>query len=167
MAAPHLDAKELADLWRRMYHAAGTGAIPLAPADAEDVTQDAMLRLVQEEERKGAPPLIVRGLWLLRQAKVEHVRRRNRAKEPKLQVIEGDGPEFAVVDAGMRLIELKDLVQRELGADGLEAALSSMIGETEEELGRRVGWTPARAHAARRRIRRGKKRLLEQLLDDD
>jgi DNA-directed RNA polymerase specialized sigma24 family protein len=167
VAAPNLDPKELAELWRRMHNSAGAGAIPLPAADAEDVTQEAMLRLVQEEEREGAPPLIARGLRLLRQAKIEHVRRRNRAKEPKFHVVGDDEPEPSRLDAALRLVELEDVIRREVGEDGLEAARGRVARETETELGSRPGWTPERAHAARRRLLRGRERLLDQLLDDD
>jgi DNA-directed RNA polymerase specialized sigma24 family protein len=165
VAAPHLDPKELAELRQRLHRAAGSGAVPIPSADTEDVTQEAMLRLVQEEPREDAPPIAARAFRLLHQAKVDYLRRRNRVKEPKLEVL-SDEHASPQPDPELRLFELEDVICREVGEDALEAARARVVRETEKELGAREGWSAERAHAARRRLLRGRDRLLDQLLDD-
>ena len=143
--------------------AAAAGAVP--PADVEDVTQDAMLKLVREQPRAEAPSLVVRGFVALRQARAEYLRRMNRAKEPPLAAVDID-EETGHPDAAMRLIELEDLLRTVCGEDALELARARQAGMTERELAEQPGWTPQRAGAARKRLTRAADRLRSALVYD-
>jgi hypothetical protein len=129
------------------------------------VTQEAMLKVVSEEQRERAPSLIVRGFVALRQARAEYFRRRSRAKEPPLEALDLH-EEVGRVDAEARLMELEDLVRTECDEDALEFARARMVRSTERELAEEEGWTPQRAGAARKRLKRAGDRLRSALLDD-
>lgn len=165
MAVPEPTPEELQTLRNRLQRAAGHGEVPIPRSDVEDVTQEALLRLVREQPDESAPSLVVRGFVALRQAKVDYVRRRNRAKEPPLALLE-DHAEVGSEDAELRLLELEETLRHEVGADALEVARARQVGMTEAELASQPGWTPQRAGAARRRLKRAADRLRAQLLDD-
>lgn len=165
MAVPEPTPEELQALRTRLQRAAEHGRVPIPRADVEDVTQDALLKLVREKPNEGSPPLVVRGFVALRQAKVDYVRRRKRAKQPPLEVLD-DQAEVARLDVELRLLELEETVRHEVGGDALEVARARQVGMTEAELAGQPGWTSQRAGAARRRLKRGADRLRAELLDD-
>jgi DNA-directed RNA polymerase specialized sigma24 family protein len=165
MAQPKPTPHELKALTERLVRTAGTGAIPIPFDDREDVAQETMLRLVKETPRADAPPLHVRSLATLKQVKVDHLRRRSRAKEPELAVVE-DLERVGREDDAMRLMELRETVTAVLDEEALAVAEAQVDGMTEAELGTEPGWTDKSAHAARRRLKRGAERLRTELLDD-
>jgi hypothetical protein len=161
---PEPTPEELRALRVRLHHStAAGGTVPAA--DVEDVTQEAMLKVVCEEQREEAPSLVVRGFVALRQARAEYFRRRSRVKEPPLEALELH-EEVGRADAEARLIQLEDMVRAECGEDALEMARARQAGMTERELAEQLGWTPQRAGAARKRLKRAGDRLRSALIDD-
>jgi DNA-directed RNA polymerase specialized sigma24 family protein len=161
---PDPSNEELRALRTRLRHSAAAGGTVPA-ADVEDVAQEAMLKLVREERREDAPSLVVRGFVALRQARAEYFRRRSRAKEPPLEALELH-EEVGRADAEARLMELEDMLRALCGEDALEMARARQAGMTERELAEQPGWTPQRAGAARKRLKRAGDRLRSALLDD-
>jgi hypothetical protein len=147
-----------ADLVRR-----GAGRVPAA--DIEDVAQEALLKVVREDLREGAPGLARRGGRAFKHARAEYFRRRNRAKEPPLEALE-DQADIEIEDPVLRVFELEDLVRGEAGPDAVEVARARASRLTQRELGDEPGWTPQRAEAASRRLRRARRRLAEEMLDE-
>jgi len=165
VAIPEPTPDELKALTERLTRAAATGEISIPRADREDVAQEAMLRLVRERPNPTPPPLVARGLRALSLAKIDYVRRKNRAKEPVLEVIE-NVEDLSREDAEMRLVELRQSICRDVDADALAVAEARAVGMTEAEIARQDGWTSERAHSAKRRLRRAQPRLRRSLLDD-
>lgn len=165
MAVPEPTREQLEELRARLLRAAPHGRVRIPTNDVEDVTQEALVKLVREKPKDNPPPLLVRGFTALRQAKVDYVRQRNRAKEPPLEALD-DHIEVGHPDAGLRLLELEEMVMWEAGPDALRFARARQAGMTEAELAAEPGWTPQRAGAARRRLQRGIDRLRNELLDD-
>lgn len=165
MAVPEPTVEELRALSADLTRAAGRGSVHVPVPDREDVAQEALLKLVQERPKETAPPLRVRAFAALRNAQVDYLRKKTRAKEPVLLAVENmDG--ISCEDPEIRLAELRQVIEQLAGADALEIAEARMIGETEAEVGTRPGWTPQRAHAGRRQLNRMGSVIADELLDD-
>lgn len=139
----------------------------IPPADAEDVAQEAALKLVREKPRSGAPAFPIRWFAAIKQARSEYYRKRSRAKEPPLEELDAldTHAEPARDDSAIRLMELHDVVRAVAGDDALDVARGRQIGMTAAELAREPGWTPQRVEAARRRLKRGTDAIIESLED--
>jgi len=165
MAAPEPSRDELRQLRADLLHGATRGRLYVPSADAEDVTQQALMKVVREPPHDDAPPLIVRGRAALKRAKVDYLRKRTRVSEPVVQPLE-TAADIGAIDARILLVELEETLRREVGPDALEYAKARQDGLTEKDLAQQLGWTPQRAGAARKRLSRAIDVMRAELLDD-
>jgi DNA-directed RNA polymerase specialized sigma24 family protein len=163
-SAPKPNQQELRELRDELLTAART-RLRTSPSDAEDVTQEALIRLVTEDVRENAPPLRVRGRRALKLAVSDLFRARRRAKEPPLQPIDDLPSEPTARDAGLGLVDLEDVLLRLGGHDALAFATYKRARMTEADIARLPGWNVQRAGRARKRLRSIQERLEEELLD--
>jgi len=134
--------------------------------DVEDVVHDALVKMLGEHVRSGAPSLERRAHAVLRDKRAEHWRREHRrsARLTSLNLPPGEAgyeqerPEMAKADPAPQLLELRDLIESIAGRDATLFALLKACGATESDIVILLGWTPARAAAAR--IQLGRKKAL-------
>src|SRR6266545_4034815 len=121
---------------RRRTHKAG-----VSPEDAEDRAQDALLRLVKERPRAGAPPLEVRAARALQLAEID-------------------------MEARLRLAELIAAVQEIAGPDAIKLLLESQAGYTEAESNGRRRPGAVATGALRKRISRAAPEIAARIIHD-
>lgn len=168
---PTTPSLDLEVLRRRLVGTARRQGV--APADAEDVAQEALAKVVGERVRPGAPPMEVRAFVALRDQRIEYIRKRSRETErrspwPVEQGSEdslGEPVGVARVEDGFALIEAVDVVCRVVGEDSMCFAYLKAFGATERDVQEIMGWTAQRAAAARVRLSRKKGALARALLE--
>lgn len=145
----------------------------VSPEDAEDRAQDALLRLVKERPRIGAPPLEVRAARALQLAEIDEQRRRGRRKEiPPDARVEMDATETREMpveidmEARLRLAELIDAIQEIAGPDAIKLLLESQAGYTEAESNGRRRPGAAATAALRKRISRAAPEIAARIIHD-
>lgn len=72
---------------------------------------------------------------------------------------------MAVMDAAFRLFELRETVEAIAGSDAMRFALLKACRATENEIAALLGWSVARAAAARVQLGRKKTQITLALLD--
>ncbi len=159
------------DLTHQLRHRAHRAGV--SPEDAEDRAQDALLRLVKERPRVGAPPLEVRAARALQLAEIDEQRRRGRQKEiPPYARVDLDAIEPREVpveidmDARLRLAELIAAVQEIAGPDAIKLLLESQAGYTETESNGRRRPGAAATGALRKRISRAAPEIAARIIHD-
>jgi hypothetical protein len=137
---------ELQDLRQRLLAAARRSV----PADeAEDVTQEALLRVVRDHPTGPAPPLVARARVKLRDARADYYRARKRIPRPVDDLPDtGAGSERQT--ALLELVELEDLVRQIAGDDVLQFCRWKASGMTDAEIAVQPHWSAQRAAAARK-----------------
>jgi peptidoglycan/xylan/chitin deacetylase (PgdA/CDA1 family) len=150
---------ELTRQLRRRAHRSG-----VSPEDAEDRAQDALLRLVKERPRAGAPPLEVRAARALQLAEIDELRRRGRQKEipPEVRV----DLDAIDMEARLRLAELIAAVQEIAGPDAIKLLLEGQAGYTEAESNGRRRLGAAATGALRKRISRAAPEIAARIIHD-
>lgn len=141
---------ELAELRRQMLAHAYT-RVP--PSDAEDVTQDALLRLVGDR-RPTTEKLRTRGFRKLKDVHAERFRRRQNQFEADAEPLEEVAAEIAPQEAMINLIALEEQIAAEAGIEVLQYAKAKAAGLTNKELAADSGWDPNRVEAARKQLSR-------------
>ncbi len=148
-----------AELRRELVARARARQPRIRPGDEEDVVQEAMIKTWKEKPGPGAPDLAVRAGKALNDAAVENHRKHTRATVPpdpaSLEgLAERDDTEPGRLDGDFALFELKETLRQTVGSDVIDWAEARMANMTEEDLGQETGWTPQRAAAASRQLRR-------------
>lgn len=145
----------------------------VSPEDADDRAQDALLRLVNERPRVGAPPLEVRAARALQLAEIDEQRRRGRQNEiPPDARVDLDAIELREVpveidmEARLRLAELIAAVQEIAGLDAIKLLLESQAGYTEAESNGRRRPGAAATGALRKRISRAAPEIAARIIHD-
>lgn len=141
--------------------------------DIEDVVHDALVKVLEEHVRPGAPSLQRRAHAALRDKRVEHWRREERRSNritsltlaPDEHGYEHERPDLASIDATIQLLELRDLIEAITGRDAMLFALFKSCGATEYDIAILLGWPRERAAAARVQLGR-KKALIAQAIND-
>jgi DNA-directed RNA polymerase specialized sigma24 family protein len=135
---------ELQDLRQRLLAAARRSV----PADeAEDVTQEALLRVVRDHPTGSAPPLIARARVKLRDARADYYRARKRIPRPVAVLPEADSERQRAL---LELVELEDLVRQIAGDDVFQFCSWKAEGMTDAEIAAQPQWSAQRAAAARK-----------------
>lgn len=141
--------------------------------DVEDVVHDALVKVLEEYVRPGAPSLERRAHAALGDKRVEYWRREAR-RSPRVTSLtlppdedgyERERPELASEDAALQLLELRDLIEAIAGRDAMLFALLKSCGATESDIAILLSWPRERAAAARVQLGR-KKPLLVQAIND-
>lgn len=137
---------------------------PGGSIDGEDISQNAWIRVLAEQVRADAPPLEVRAYRALRQADAEDLRRSQRVVELRnMPLLEGYADRRQ--SSALQVVELAETIREIAGDDALEALQCRAAGMTETEIGSRPGWTPEKAHAALRRLRRSRSEITKAIVD--
>jgi DNA-directed RNA polymerase specialized sigma24 family protein len=147
---------ELDDLRRRMVASA---ARHLPHADAEDVTQEALLRLVRDS-RPSTVPLSARAFRKLRDSRAELARNNQRKFEQgTLTPEEATGEAAERVEAMAALIGLEQIVTEVAGGEVMCYARLKTEGLSDAEIAAQPGWDARRVDAARKKLSRKKGQL--------
>jgi DNA-directed RNA polymerase specialized sigma24 family protein len=151
MSTPAPSEEELKELRRRMVTSA---ARYLPRADAEDVTQQALLRLVTDR-RPSSVPLRTRAHRKLKDVRAELFRDNQRkfdvAARPLPEAVEQEDPEGQAI-AG--LIALEQEIRAVAGEEILIYARAKAKGLTNAEVAAELGWSPQQVEAARKQLSR-------------
>jgi DNA-directed RNA polymerase specialized sigma24 family protein len=154
---------DLAALRERMLPRARRG---LQDADGEDLTQEALLRLVKEKPSNSPPPLDVRAAVKVRDVRAEFFRRQDRIPQP-VEALEPAGQVSGTQEAQLAVIELLDVVERIAGPDAVEYAIWKTQGMTDADVSSQPGWDDQRTARARKRLARQREKLANQILRDE
>jgi DNA-directed RNA polymerase specialized sigma24 family protein len=151
MSSPAPSEEELRELRRRMLASANRH---LNFPDAEDATQEALLRVVKDR-RPSAVPLSQRAFRKLKDTRAELFR----SKQHKFDVAAAplSEAEEADVDEAENIAGLLALEQQVIeigGRDVLTYAMAKAEGLTNAEMVNELGWSPQRVDAARKKLSR-------------
>lgn len=143
----------------------------LSREDAEDRAQDALVRVLKERPRRGAPTLEARAAQAHRLAEIDEFRRNGRQKEipaeARVSLDADDLPEipFSVdFDARFRLAELITAVQETVGHDAIKLLLEGEAGYTEAESAARSAPGSPTTGALRKRISRAAPEIAARII---
>ncbi len=132
--------------------------------DAEDLVQDALLKVMRQGVRSGAPSLAVRAFVALRDRRSERARMAARRAfldpMPRSALAERD---VGVTESGYAVVEICEVLTAIAGADVMKFARLKAQGATEADIAEQPGWSPQRAAAARIRLGRKKAALAAAL----
>jgi DNA-directed RNA polymerase specialized sigma24 family protein len=137
---------ELQDLRERLL-AAARRSVPVD--EAEDVTQEALLRVVRDHPTGPAPPLVARARVKLRDARADYYRTRKRVPRP-VEVLPETGAGSERQKALLEIVELEDLVRQIAGDDVFQFCSWKAEGMTDAEIAAQPHWSVQRAAAARK-----------------
>jgi DNA-directed RNA polymerase specialized sigma24 family protein len=151
---------ELRELRRQMLASARRS---LPDADAEDVTQEALLRLVQTS-RPSEIPLRRRGFRKLKDARSEFLRSPKRLVEAETQPLV-EQRELACEDSALAVVGLEDLLESTAGADVSAYVRAKAAGLSDPEVAHHLGWDTKRVEAARKKYSR-KQAILIKAMED-
>lgn len=158
---PEPSDEELQALRERLFRNA---RVHLQSVDAEDITQEALLRVVRDHPAAGGAPLLaVRAHVKLRDARSEFFRKR---VPTPVEVAEPSRTEVDHQAASMRLVEIEDVVRRIAGPDVLQYSRWKAERMTDADIAEQPGWNPRRAARARKQLARKRERLADELLSD-
>lgn len=138
--------------------------------DAEDLAQDALLRVLNEVARPGAPSLGERAMKTLKNAQIDLWRKKGRERALLEKAAEAaiDRPEIG--PDLQRITEVCREIRAVVGEDAMAYAfLKTFFGATEAGVAELLGWDLNRATAARMRLARAKSRVIRILkaLDEE
>lgn len=162
MSSPAPSEEELEALRRRMVASA---ARHLPHADAEDATQQALLRVVSDR-RPSAVPLRTRAHRKLKDVRAELFRDNQRKFEVAARPLpEADWQEDPNGEAIADLIALEQQVRGIAGEEVLAYALAKAKGLTNAEVAAELGWSSQQVEAARKQLSR-KSAPLAKLIEE-
>jgi DNA-directed RNA polymerase specialized sigma24 family protein len=145
-------------------------AVRVPARDREDVVQEALLRLVREEQPRPGVPLKAQARRRLQRATADYYRRESR--RPRLTLLEpeeqGSTHEVAASEAESwrKVRAFRQRLEELAGRDAaLYAVLKGLFKMSEREIAELPGWNANRAGAARKQLSRAKERFPE-LIDD-
>lgn len=145
----------------------------LGREDAEDRTQDALIRMLKERPRRDAPPLDARAARAHRLAAIDEYRRSSRLKEvPAEARVNLDADDLALIpvevdfDARFRLAELIAAVQETVGHDAIRLLFEGEAGYTEAESNARRAPSSPTTGALRKRISRAAPEIAARIIHD-
>lgn len=144
----------------------------LTREDADDRAQDALLRLIKERPRPGAPPVEVRAGRTLRLAITDEARRRSRKGEvPQQRKVALDAYELQDVpadvdlDRRLRFMEAVRGVHELVGHDVVRLLMEGQAGYTEAESDTRRGLDAPSTGSLRKRISRALPEIADRITD--
>lgn len=157
MSTPLPSDEDFEALRRQLLATARASSLP--HADAEDVTQDALLKLIKD--RRPSPlPLRSRARRKLRDATAEHFRNPKRTLlATAVPLAEQD--ELARDEVALEMIGLRDLVKSIGGPDVLAYARLKALKVPDREVAQRLGWNPQRVEAARKKFSRNSAKIID------
>lgn len=146
--------------------------------DAEDVVQEALIKLLREEARPDAPDVRVRAFRALRDTRVDYFRKESRRQE-KLPTVsiskvqtevdrdEGGFPAQALEpvqrDSLLELVELFEAVEQIADPEILEYLKMKVERQTDGEIAQQSGWDNRRVARVRKRFQRKRTEIIEKL----
>lgn len=143
----------------------------LSREDAEDRAQDALIRMLKERPRPGAPAIEARAARAHALAEVDEFRRNSREKEipaeARVSLHADDLPEipFSVdFDARFRLAELITAVHETVGHDAIKLLIEGEAGYTEAESAARSAAGNPTTGALRKRISRAAPEIAARII---
>jgi DNA-directed RNA polymerase specialized sigma24 family protein len=159
MASTAFKEPDWEELRKRLLARAATG---MPRADAEDVTQEALLRVLRD--RRPSPlPIRQRAFRKLKDVRAERFRDPRRRADAEVvslsELREARGRE----DVALALVELETSLGQEMGPDVLAYAQQKARGCTDTDIAAALSWSPQRVEAASRRLRRHRTSLDEQI----
>jgi DNA-directed RNA polymerase specialized sigma24 family protein len=161
MPNPAPSNDELAKLRRQLVAKATRH---LGHADGEEVTQEALLRLLGDRKPTELP-LRPRAFRKLRDASAELLRNPKRRFEAECTPVSGTDhlPTQSPQEAALDLIAMRQQIIQIAGPDVWEYAQAKKEGRTAREMVDTLGWTPQRVEAAGRQLRRKSAAILRMI----
>lgn len=152
MEAVQEESGEIVEVRRRMVARARRRG--LSRDDAEDLVQDALLKVTRQGRKPGAPGLAPRAFVALRDKQSEHMRAARRACYRSVAWAEVPEREVAVTEPRYELAEMCQMLAEIVGADAMAYVRLKAVGSTEGDIAQILGWSPQRVSTARMRLTR-------------
>jgi hypothetical protein len=150
MTDPLPSGEEIKELRHRLLVTARAKAVP--DADVEDLTQEALFRVIKDD-RPSELPFASRAKRKLLDVTAEHFRNPQRAFLASAERLE-EQDALAQEDAALAMINLQGLINQIGGDDVLAFARLRALKVPEREMAERLDWSPQRVAAARKQFSR-------------
>lgn len=159
MASTAFKEPDWEELRKRLLARAATG---MPRPDAEDVTQEALLRVLRD--RRPSPlPIPQKAFRKLKDVRAERFRDPRRRADAEVvslsELREARGRE----DTALALVELEASLEQAMDPDILAYARQKARGRTDADIAAALSWPPQRVEAASRKLRRNRSSLDEQI----
>jgi DNA-directed RNA polymerase specialized sigma24 family protein len=151
------DQEHLSRLRGRLLASTRGSTASVPPRDAEDVVQEAMIRLVREPARADAPSDEIRAHVALKRERANYYRRR--ARRPEQLAAEPIALLAGGSDADARLVQAAVAIEQIAGRD--TRLLAELRGQryTYQDIASELGWSMRRVEAARKQLERHKDQI--------
>ena len=157
-AEPSKEA-ELAELRKRMVR--HTAASEVSYHDAEDLTQEALLRVIQPSQSTEVA-LPIRAFRKLKDVRAEFYRSPKREFANAAQPLE-EQPDLAREAAAFAVIGIEDMIESLAGPDVRAYIRLKALRLTDAEIAKQLKWTPQRVDAARKQYSRKMPAILKEM----